>query len=120
MINIISNGSKWAGDLPDTLDQLCEVLQSNPLDRTFEDYGNFIIAPTVEHDAVVRFWGNFFNLSHVFSVDTDEPEIIERLTGLIRANQQRADYISQHKPIPFYLQQKQQVKRIIARRRGQA
>lgn len=56
---IHSNGSKWAGEEPDSLDTLCEVLQSNPLDRSFEEFGNFIIKPTVKYDRVVHFWGNF-------------------------------------------------------------
>ncbi len=95
MTSIISNGSKWAGEEPDTLEVLCEVLQSNTLDRTFEGFGNFVLADAGEP---VRFWGNFFDVSHVFSIDTDEPEVIERLSGLIRANQQKPEYLAQASP----------------------
>ncbi len=95
MTTITSNGSKWAGESPDTVDELCAVLQSHTLDRIFEGYGNFVIADAGEP---LRFWGNFFDVSHVFSIDTDEPAVIERLTALIRANQQTAAYLSQDSP----------------------
>jgi hypothetical protein len=98
MTNIISNGSHWAGEDPSPIADLEEALKTEPLDRSLENYGNFIIQPTVEHDRVVRFWGNFFGVSHVFSIDTDEPEVIEHLTALIRTNQKRPDYRSQPRP----------------------
>lgn len=33
-----------------------------------------------------RFFGNFVEVSHAFCVDTDEPEVIERLRAAIAAN----------------------------------
>lgn len=123
MTKIISNGSHWAGEEESPLASLFEVLATQPLLRSFERYGNFIQAdPEIEwlewqasrefpHIGrhvpgpspyaplmVHRFWGNFLNVSHVFSIDTDEPELIERLTAAIRANQQRPDYLAQPKP----------------------
>ncbi len=98
---IISNGSKWAvdtrynGDTSDPIDDLLEVLASTPLDRRFEKLGNFI-EPFKD---LTRFWGNFFIVSHVFDIDTNEPEVIEKLTAAIRENQQRADYLSQQAPV---------------------
>ena len=92
MTTIIDNGSNWAGGEPDTLDDLCAVLKSEPLNRDFEAFGNFILA---DDAPVIRFWGNFANVSHVFSIDSDDPAVIERLTKAIRENQQRADYLSQ-------------------------
>lgn len=89
MITIISNGGTWAGEPPDSIDQLLAVLAREPLDPRFEPYGNFVIH---EHPPVVRFWGNFFHVSHVFAIDTDEPALIARLTEAIRANQQTAAY----------------------------
>lgn len=96
MINIISNGSKWAGEPPDSVEKLLEVLAKYALDRRFEQFGGFITKD--ETDDSVRFFGNFFNLSHVFQIVTDEPEIIERLSAAIHANMERPDYLSQHKP----------------------
>jgi hypothetical protein len=91
---IRSNG----GGNPQPIEALFARLESDTLDRTFEAYGNFIerIAAFPE---VVCFWGNFLTYSHVFSVDTDEPELVERLTAAIRANQQTPAY--RHQPPPF-------------------
>lgn len=121
MLKIVNNGSRWAGEAPAPLEELFAVLAERPLDRTFEAFGNFItgecrgcvpvgfdpdgsqvykdIGPIYpEAPTAVRFWGNFYDYSHVFQVDTDEPEIITRLTTAIRANQQRPDYLSQPHP----------------------
>lgn len=90
MISVISNGSKWAGELPDSIEVLCDVLKREPLNPLFEEYGNFIIAE--DDSATVRFWGNFLNLSHVFEIDTDDSQLIDTLTALIRENQTRREY----------------------------
>ena len=92
---IISNGSKWAGEAPDIIDDLLEVLASQPLDRRFEMSGNFI----EPFNGETRFWGNFLTVSHVFNIDTDEPDVIKRLTAAIRENQQRPDYLAQSAPV---------------------
>ena len=92
---INSNGSKWAGQAPDTVADLLKVLSSHPLDRTFEEYGNFIIA---DKD-MWHFFGNFLTVSHVFSIDTDDRETIDSLTVAIRCNQTRRDYQSQPDPV---------------------
>lgn len=89
MINVHWNGSKFAGEEPDSVDELLRVLAEHTLDPTFEKYGNFA---ENQADGVVLFWGNFYDLSHGFSVETDERELIERLTGAIRANQETAAY----------------------------
>lgn len=99
MLTITSNGSKWAGEAPDTIEDLCDVLTREPLDRSFECYGNFVITPDDEIGGPTRFFGNFANLSHVFNIDTDEPKTIERLTSLIRANQQTTGYLAQDEPV---------------------
>ena len=91
MLNITSNGSGRVGDLA----ELEALLASEPLNYTFERYGNFITT----HDGVTRFWGNFARVSHVFQLDTDEPEIIARLTAAIRANQATPAYAAQ-RPTP--------------------
>lgn len=106
---INSNGSRWYGQEPATVEELIEVLGQEPLDRTFERFGGFISdISTVEawgrpvvpeqfrtEPHTIRFFGNFLKLSHVFNIDTNDPDVIDRLTKAIQANQQRPDYLSQ-------------------------
>jgi hypothetical protein len=96
---ILSNGSKWAGEQPDSIDDLLAVLAAEPLDRIHEAYGNFIEVAaegdTWAEPGTVGFHGNFLNLSHVFDIRTTDAGVIERLTAAIRTNQQRADYLAQ-------------------------
>ncbi len=91
---ITANGSKWAFAAPDTINDLLKVMASGPLDRSFEAYGNFIY-PGFE---ATQFMGNFLTVSHVFNIETDEPDVIEKLTAAIRENQQRPDYLAQPDP----------------------
>lgn len=124
MLLINGNGSKWAGSPADPIEKLYEMLELHALDRVFERFGNFIqVAPRVclsltrdfqtgiqtavegglmypENPLTQRFQGNFLLVSHGFSIDTDEPEVIDKLTRLIRANQKRPDYLSQKEPEP--------------------
>lgn len=110
MLEIQHNGSKWYGQVPDSIEELLTMLATHPLDRTFEDYGNFINLATPDryehYDRSVKakewcqagcthFNGNFATYSHAFSVYTNEPAIVDALTTAIRANQQRPDYLSQ-------------------------
>jgi len=106
---ITSNGSKWAGQSPDSIELLLEVLANNPLDRRFEAYGDFIYGLDSEHGYTtaelraaavgwVSFHGNFFKLSHVFNIRSNDSKVIEQLTSAIRSNQKRPDYLSQHLP----------------------
>lgn len=103
MINIFSNGSKWMGQEPDSIQELLNTLKEYTLDPSFEQYGNFItvlqesdflkVNDTIkERIGKTHFFGNFYNVSHVFNIDTDEPFIIEALTTAIRKNQQTAEY----------------------------
>lgn len=101
---IQSNGSKWAGEEPDSIEMLLDVLANHPLDRTFEDerFGNFVIADPVNMRGEnllpaggVSFFGNFLTVSHVFSIDSTDADAIARLTIAIRANQRRPDYLAQ-------------------------
>jgi hypothetical protein len=92
MLTITSNGSKWAGEAPDELGKLLERLEKNTLHPMFEQYGDFILPPTVAHDRVTRFWGNFIDVSAVFSIDTDEAAMVKMLTDAIRANQATERY----------------------------
>ena len=101
---IISNGSKWAGEAPDSIATLLDVLGTHALHRLFESHlgegtGAFIsVCQASEKWALpgtTRFHGNFIGLSHVFSIDTDDPDLIDRLTAAIKANVERPDYLSQ-------------------------
>jgi hypothetical protein len=112
---ITSNGSpRWAGEEPASIDELLQVLASTPLDPDFEHYGNFIMPRPcravqayttageiewVDGDpfypkapGLVRFWGNFLEMSHVFQIDTDDADLIARLTKAIRSNQRTQAY----------------------------
>jgi hypothetical protein len=91
---IDSNGSKWAGEPPDPIEKLYEVLQTHTLNPVFEKYGDFCFwAPdSPDQPAMIRFWGNFYALSHVFAIDTNEPAVIERLTTLISNNKSTPAY----------------------------
>lgn len=103
------NGSRWAGESPATIEELLEVLESEPLDPSFERYGNFVISNPqhcvyIGHgryqdtgaiypgEDVRRYFGNFARVSHVFNIDTTDPELIAKLTAAIRANQRTPAY----------------------------
>ncbi len=97
---IKSNGSKWAGQQPDTIETLLNVLQTYTLDPTFEKYGNFITDYNPIHwddknkhlKGCMSFFGNFRTLSHVFNIITDDRGIINQLTVAIRNNQETNEY----------------------------
>ena len=60
-MQIISNGSKWAGQPPDDVPTLLDVLTRHPLDPIFAGC-------TAEFGGTFRVSGNFLNLSHVFNI----------------------------------------------------
>lgn len=98
---IHSNGSGRV--LP--IEALLERLATHPLDRTFEAFGNFVQLDPVNGRGEpmtgpggAAFFGNFLTYSHVFRLDTDDPDLIARLTAAIHANQQRPDYLDQSPP----------------------
>jgi len=110
-IYIHHNGSHWAGQEPDDVTILVEVLESHKLR---DDYGNddfgaadpcvgvvnpdwdWSASPDVPHyidgprmyaaDGVRRFSGNFENLSHAFCVDTNHEPTIKRLFEALQLN----------------------------------
>ena len=110
MLQINSNGSKWYGEQPASIDDLIAALERHPLDPRFERNGNFIYKPFhpksedgnlvddldrplhPDHPGALSFFGNFYGVSHVFNITTDQPEIIEQLTAAIRANQATPAY----------------------------
>lgn len=99
MITINSNGSKWGGESPDTIEKLIEVLRNHPLDRSFERFGNFVSKDS--KTGSVSLFGNFENLSHVFNITADTRQEVDAVIKAIRANQKRPDYLVQPVPPPL-------------------
>jgi len=97
---IKSNGSKFAGQKPDSIEKLLEVLKKHALDPTFERYGDFAVrvqGELAEHYGVdptraILFWGNFFELSHGFDIYTDDEQTIATLIAAIKENKSTSAY----------------------------
>jgi hypothetical protein len=85
----------WEVQQPGSIDKLLTALNTSPLDRRYELYGNFIHRSS---DGSVTFWGAFFHSCCSFKIITDNYEVVSRLTAAIRNNQTRADYLSQPRP----------------------
>lgn len=85
---IYSNGSKWAGEEPDTIDTLLATLDSETLDPKFERYGDFHYQEGGSH----WFFGNFQSASHVFRIETTDQDVIDKLVAAIDANKATASY----------------------------
>ena len=81
---IVSNGSKWAGQAPDTLADLVSVLATHPLDVARFPHG--FAYNMVGRPGWVMFWGNFATVSHVFQIETNDPAVCALLTNAIKAN----------------------------------
>lgn len=92
-MKIESNGSKWYGQEPDSIEQLVELLRTSPLDPSFEGHGNFAYpiedsnGPTGEWQV----WGNFFHVSHVFRISGTKEEVWP-LVLEVRLNQDSPAY----------------------------
>ncbi len=82
MITISSNGSKWAGEEPDTIEDLIAVMAQHEINA----WGDVAY---LDNTNIVRFNGNFETASHVFSIDTDEPATIAKLKAAFNANRTR-------------------------------
>ena len=82
-ISIHSNGSKWAGEEPDSIETLLSILEKYDLDlRSFAACGfiNF-------SDGKVVLQGNFITLSHVFHIEgLEEAPSIKALMCAIESN----------------------------------
>jgi hypothetical protein len=86
-IEIISNGSKWAGQNPDPIDKLLEVLETETLDPRFAEDG-------VEQDLPnnrVALGGNFLRLSHAFQIHGSRKDLANVIEA-IRKNLQSKEY----------------------------
>lgn len=103
-VYIKSNGSRWLGDEEGDIPELLEVLRTWKLDsRMFHHgfitvnpcqgipdphaHGKYIDGPRLYScEGVHSFFGNFVEVSHVFSIDTNDAETIAALTSAIEAN----------------------------------
>ena len=95
MTVIHSNGSRWNGEPLATIDELIEVLKIETIEERFfrqftahEGYARVIKnhCPIKMKNGVAHFFGNFEQVSHVFRIDTDDAELIERLSNAIKKN----------------------------------
>ena len=68
------NGSKWAGQVVDTIDELIPTLFPYAANLKGEKRGS------------VEFFGNFETISHAFLIETDDPEVCAKLRKAIKAN----------------------------------
>jgi hypothetical protein len=91
---IQSNGNKWYGQPPDTIETLIEVLRSEKLGsgffgKTYYAYHNkwLVMCPITKKDGVYRFFGNFETISHVFNITTTDPAVIDALKKAIVNNE---------------------------------
>ena len=94
---IHSNGSKWAGESPDSIEKLIDILSKHTIEERFfhcfsrnEKEGKkwYQLCPidkSVNGNKTI-FFGNFEDLSHVFRIETNDPKIIKPLTRAIKAN----------------------------------
>jgi len=103
---IHSNGSKWAGEDKNTIEQLVEILKTETIEeRFFSQYSVRVSplniklhnhCPISDYNGLVRFFGNFETLSHVFRIDTNDKELINKLSKAIRENEGWKKYYSKN------------------------
>lgn len=89
-MKIISNGSKWLGQEPDSIETLIALLEREPLDPSFEAYGNFVYQVEDNSGNWIAH-GNFFHYSHVFQIEGTLAEITPILLAILE-NQSSAAY----------------------------
>ena len=97
--NQVINPEKPWSFMDDTKENILKDLAEYILDPVFEEYGNFVYMPTwcdeeaaEKYKGLTAISGNFLNLSHAFSLLTDDEELIKELTEVIRKNQETEKY----------------------------
>lgn len=75
------NGSKFAGEEPDTLDVLFERLKTEKLDPRLKPIADNL------GNGIIRYSGNFETYSHAFSIETNDPDLIVKLNKAISDNE---------------------------------
>jgi hypothetical protein len=90
--HIMFNGSKWAGQPPDPLETLLDMLDKEPLDPRFKRFdapvvrGDYPLGVPEEFEGTHHFHGNFYRVSHPFSVFTNDKDVIAKLTAACEKN----------------------------------
>ena len=97
--NQVINPEKPWSFMDDTKENILKDLAEYILDPVFEEYGNFVYMPTwcdeeaaKKYKGLTAISGNFLNLSHAFSLLTDDEELIKELTEAIRKNKKKEKY----------------------------
>lgn len=98
---IHSNGSKWAGQEPDTIEQLIEVLGKHTLDiARFGAFGFCVFTESNGYSSrdydkhSVRIHGNFLDVSHVFDIEGQYEtlsQVIEAIEGNLKRIRDKAE-----------------------------
>ncbi|MCX7335482.1 MAG: hypothetical protein NTV85_28525 [Hyphomicrobiales bacterium] len=91
---IRSNGSKWAGSAQDDIPTLLAVLGREQLDPRFEVKGQPGAFAERREGGTWRFFGNFACVSHVFNVESNDPETVRALRLAIIHNRRGGWYRS--------------------------
>lgn len=108
MTNIISNGSKWVGEKPDSIEKLLEVLRENTIEERFFFWYQTnpfskqkpkyeFVTPIGIRNGIHTFFGNFEEISHVFRIETDDQDIVSLLTNAIKENKGWKAYYDKNK-----------------------
>ena len=95
---IVSNGSKWNGQEPDSIEKLIEVLKTHKLDsdmfmykfkvrRENSEPKKYTQCFITKEKGMYLFFGNFETLSHVFRIFTNDLTVISQLKTAIMLNE---------------------------------
>ena len=99
-LNTVTNPAAPWSFIPDTEENILHDLARYALDPVFELYGNFINpAPEwLSQEAADKYAGctiisgNFLDYSHAFSLVTDDPGLISRLSAAVAQNKATQEY----------------------------
>lgn len=80
--NILWNGSKYTGEGPNPIEDLYDALGKYTLSPSLAPH----CVPSPLDQSLTHYFGNFIEFSHGFALDTNDPEVIERLNALITEN----------------------------------
>jgi hypothetical protein len=89
-IFINSNGSRWHGEKPATIEELLEVLKKYTLragyNGTERNPVSCYYKPLFKNIGIEMFYGNFEEISHVFCIYTNHQETINSLRCAMGGN----------------------------------